>query len=123
MESEEQIIDENKKDENISESEKNEAISRETIIEKAKDLLIELGYDDDIYNVDLKRSYAETYDTYYEVKTTNNYTSGIEFNFNAENGRLEYFIDRDLEKKFNNIDSTTEEQIKKEIREKSQIFM
>lgn len=123
VESEEQIIDENKKDENISESEKNKAISKETITEKAKDLLIELGYDDSIYNIDLKRSYAETYDTYYEVKTTNNYTSGIEFNFNAENGRLEYFIDRDLEKKFNNIDSTTEEQIKKEIIEKSQIFM
>lgn len=119
----EELINSNKKDEIISEQEKSGIVSEELIEEKANQLLKDLGYKVNICNIELKRSYSKTSDTYFQVKTSDYYSSGIEMSFNSKNGELEYFVDRDMENNFNNIESVSEEYIKEKIHEKIKNFI
>lgn len=96
----EELQAENKREEILSEEEKEEVISEDRIREKTKNILEKVTDTNNVNDtINLKRSYAASYDKYYEVKTSNDYFTGIEMNFNAENGALVYFVDRDLENK------------------------
>lgn len=90
-----------KKDENITKEETMNVISSEEIKNISNEVLKSLNYNnEDTLLIKLKRSYSATSNLYYEVKTTNDYSSGIEMNFDAINGNLNYFIDRDIENKY-----------------------
>lgn len=95
-------IDTEKKDENISKDETTNVISSEEIKNISNQVLKELNYniESDLL-IELKRSYSATSDLYYEVKTTNDYSTGIEMNFDAFTGDLTYFIDRDIDNNYN----------------------
>jgi hypothetical protein len=97
----EEKMESNKKDVEISEDETKNIVSTDYILEKANNILKQLDYSNTNLSIDLKRSYSATSDLYYEVKTSTDYSSGIELNFNAEDGEFIYFIDRDIDSNYN----------------------
>ncbi len=102
----------------ISEEEKKEAISEETIRKNAKIVLEKLGYPNkEVKKVELMRSYAinEDYkETYYWTVTENDFgdekkggAKGIYLAFNSKNGKFEYATNNvfdDIKDKLEKID-------------------
>lgn len=78
----------------------NNILPTENILEKSNRILQSLGYNDRDLSITLKKSYSAIYNSYYEVKSSNDYFSGIELHFNAEDGNLIYFIDRDIDSNY-----------------------
>ena len=97
---EEKLYNERKKLE-TSTTAMNNILETDDILEKANEFLELFGYDSDELSISLKTSYSATSDLYYEIKSSNNYFSGIELNFDAKNGNLIYFIDRDIDSNYN----------------------
>ena len=97
----EEKVESEKKNEEIQEGETENIVSTDYILEKANNILQQLDYSNEKLSINLKRSYSEISDLYYEVKTSADYSSGIELNFNAEDGELIYFIDRDIDSNYN----------------------
>lgn len=110
----------------ISEEEKKEVISEETINKKARTILDKLGYPDKkIKKIELQRSYADNVNSYYDVRTEEEYYNeikniGISIHFNAETGDFQYFFNNDFEyneSKLENISIDTAKQMAKTLLE------
>lgn len=97
----EEKLENERKNSEISEDEIKNILPTDYILEKSNKILNILNYDNKDLSINLKRSYSAISNLYYEVKSSNNYSSGIELHFNAENGNLIYFIDRDIDSNYN----------------------
>lgn len=87
----------------ISEKEKQQYVTEEIIKEKANKFLAITGYPyKEIKKIEIKRSYEDNSNAYYSTITENEYHNntrniGIYLDFNADTGKLEYFLNNDFE--------------------------
>jgi hypothetical protein len=99
--------------------EKKELMSQEEAISMAQEVMSKLGYGKQhISKIELKRGYDSEYNCYYVIKTEESYEEGLEININANTGKFNFFIDRDLKYKKISPDTITKqkaEEIAKEI--------
>ncbi len=103
-----QVEEENRVQEEISEEEKINYISEDEAIEIANSILIKLGYENTkISEIELKRGYDEEYSSHYILKTGN-----ILINLDPENGNLEYFGDTSIIASNIKTDEISEKEVK-----------
>lgn len=91
----------------ISEEEKINFITEETAIEKSKNILNKLGYENtQINNIELIRGYDNNYSCHYNL-----YSNDIFISLNPLNGNLEYFGDNSINNKIIKNDNISKEEI------------
>lgn len=97
----------------ISEEERKSLITENDAKNIALNFLNKLGYENQtINNIELKRDYNKTNNSYYMAKTESSYEKGLMVLIDSKNGDIEYFNDLDLKYKDLHQDIITEEQAK-----------
>ncbi len=100
----------------LTKEEKEKVISQEQIKDKAKEILNKLGYpNEEIKAIDLNRSYSDDSNSYYALRTNEQYHNenrniGITIIFDAETGKFNYFLNNDFQEIKPKLESISQEE-------------